>query len=51
MSDSFIIKKWRSQVKLSLVVPEVDLFSLQTELILLELVTETYLASFAMAVQ
>lgn len=38
-------------MELLLVVPEVDLFSLQTELILLELVTETYLAPFATAVQ
>lgn len=52
--DSFIIKKWRSQLELLFIIclgPEVDLFCRQAEPISLELVTETFLASFALAVQ
>lgn len=52
--DSFIIKKWRSQLELLFVIrlrPEVDLFCHQAELIVLKLVTEAFSASFAMRVQ
>lgn len=52
--DSFIIKKWRSQLELLFFIclrPEVDLFCHQAELIALKLVAETFPASFAMRVQ
>lgn len=54
MFDSFIIKKCMPPLELLFAIylrAEVDLFCHQAELILLELVTETFLASFAVAVQ
>lgn len=52
--DSFSMKKLKSLLELLFVIclrPEVDLFCHKAELILLKLVTETFLASFAMTVQ